>query len=129
MALDDEDRSEIGQMIADAIRQVGRQPTRTSPGTSSPAPPEDWSRMSPRDQERWMREIVEEQIASIDAETERQQLRRENEALKKQVAEWEKAGRPGKRPTRQTVATAAAPEDPQPTVVSKAYRLLFGDPK
>lgn len=125
MALDDSDREEIAGLIADAIKTKPSSPT----GSRRPAPaaPEgDWGHLPPRDQESFMRRIVEEELAKQDAAWERENLLRENEELKAKIKEWEKQGRPGRRPTRADLA-GGKPEEGPPTVVNRVYRFMFGD--
>lgn len=131
MPISDEDKAEISQMIAEASRganppPTSRRPARSgSPGSWEPSQ-DQWDRMPDRDRRSYVREIVEEQLAELDAETERADLRRENEELRKQMAEWEKGGRQGPRPKKGDSERPRAEE--VPTLVSKAFTWLFGDP-
>lgn len=128
MALSDDDKNEISAMIAEASAQSRPPAPRRSSGTTRAEPAmeqSEWERMSDRQRQSYVREMVEDHLATLDAEAERAELRRENEELRKQVSEWEKGGRRGPKPK------VAAGDDKRteeaPTIVTKAYRWLFGD--
>ena len=133
MALDDDDRAEIAALIAEASRSNpaparGRRPAaEPDPGRGAPVDG-DWDLMSPMQKQKWVRSLVEDQLASIDAEVEREDLRRENEELRQKVKDWEKAGKPGRRPTRESLG-GGRPEEQTPTLVNSVYKFLFGDAK
>ena len=122
--LDDDDKAEIAEMIAEASKR-STPPTR-APRGEPPKAQGEWEQMTDRDRQTYVRQMVEEANASLDAEYERESLKRENEELKKKVADWEKQGKKGARPTRASLGDGKA-EEAAPSVVSKAYKWLFGE--
>ncbi len=122
MALDDTDRAEIAQMLADASTRS--RPSQTPPQGNATVSQGDWDRMGDRDRQAYVRNLVEEHLASLDAEAEREELRQTVKQLRAERAEWEKNGRKGPRPTKATPDQPAAEQTP--TLVSKAYTWLFG---
>jgi hypothetical protein len=80
--------------------------------------------MGERDRQAYVRDLVEEHVRSLDEKVDRENLLRENEQLRAEKAEWEKAGRKGPKPTRGGSDKPAAEQTP--TIVSKAYTFLFG---
>lgn len=122
-------------MIAEASKG-SRAPTRR-PGNLSGQDPQvgapasvdgDWDLMSPIAKQKYVRSLVEDHLASLDAEVEREDLRRENDELKAKVKEWEKGGKTGRRPTRASLGDGK-PEESAPAIVNKVYKFLFGDPQ
>lgn len=127
MALDDDDRAEISSLIAESLKANTKPPTgsRRPPAASPSGPEGDWDHLSPIDQRGYVRQVVAEALAEQDAAWERENLQRENEELKAKIKEWEKAGKPGRRPTRSDLDGKR--EEQMPQVVSKVYKFLFGD--
>lgn len=127
MGLDDEQRAEIEAILAERQKsgeERGSRPApRSSPGYDRSG---DWDLMGSTQQRVTMRQIVDERLAELDKEYEAAELKRRNKELEAQVAEWEKQGRKGRRPTRP--ASDDPPEERAPTIVSKAQKWLFGDP-
>jgi hypothetical protein len=123
MALEDSDKAEIAEMIASATRST-KPPARTPP-EGPKATQGDWDQMGERDRQTYVRTIVEDHLASLDAEAERAELRQRVKELETERKEWEKGGRKGPRPTK---AAGDKGEEQTPTIVSKAYTWLFGAP-
>lgn len=126
MPLDDDDRREIAELISQ--HRPADPPRRGRPEPSGGGATLDWDRMSPRDQQAWVRELVGDEIAALDKEAERADLKREVAELRTQLAEWEKGGRQGKKPTRESVAAGGDRRiEEAPNLVGKAFKFLFGD--
>jgi hypothetical protein len=120
MALEDDDRQAIGQMISDALRRS------TPPTASSGSPSGDWDRMSRDDQRAQVRRDVEDRIKELDDDAERQMLKARNQELEAELTASKKRG--ARTPARAASGAQGGTEGEQtPTVVSKFYRLLFGD--
>jgi len=123
MPLEDADKAEIAEMIASATRSS--KPPRTTPPEGSKVSQGDWDQMGERDRQSYVRTIVEDHLASLDAEAERSELRQRVKELELERKEWEKGGRKGPRPTKPADDKAT---EQTPTIVSKAYTWLFGAP-
>lgn len=123
MPLEEADRAEISQMIADAVRSSSP-PPRATPTSTPPPSQGDWDKMSERDRQSWVRTTVEEHLASLDAAAELRELKDRNKQLEAERAEWEKGGKRGPRPQKPADDKR---EEAAPSLVSAAYKWLFGD--
>lgn len=130
MALDDQDRADIASMIEQAV-------TSTRPARGAGAPAEqgrararsDWDGMSSNDQRLFMRDIVDERLSELDKDYDLQETKARNKELAARVQELEAGGKKSRRPAAGPVPGRAPQEEEKaPTVFTRAYVALFGQP-
>lgn len=85
--------------------------------------------MNPLQKQRWIREVVESELAALDGEAEKEEMRRELEELRAAKKEWEKGGRQGRKPTLASVKAGDKPVEEAPTIVNRFYKFMFGEAK
>lgn len=133
MALDDQDRADIASMIQQAV-------TSTRPARAAGAPAEqggrararsDWDGMSGNDQRLFMRDIVDERLSELDKDYDLQETKARNKELAARVQELEAGGKKSRRPAAgagPVPGRATQEEEKAPTVFTRAYVALFGQP-
>jgi len=109
-AFSDEQKSELAELIAEAVKGV-KPPDQPAPTPTGPPPVSDadWDKMSDRARESWVRQLVDfrlEELGRQDADAERD----------RKIAELERAKAEAEKP----------PGDRPPTVIDKLRSFLWG---
>ncbi|HUO47999.1 MAG TPA: hypothetical protein VMU09_04115 [Acidimicrobiales bacterium] len=109
-AFSDEQKSELAEMIAEAVKGA-KPPEQPAPAPAGPRAVTDaeWDTMSDRARESWVRQLVDfrlEELGRQDADAERD----------RKIAELEKA----------KAAAEAPPGDRPPTIIDKLRGFLWG---